>query len=64
MDEAPIVDAVERIEAALSRLEIAAQGLKARATGSPSLQQRHETLKATVAGSLAQLDALLASRGR
>lgn len=50
MEEAPIVDAVGRIEAALARLETALDGSR----------RRHEALKTSVAASLADLDALIA----
>jgi hypothetical protein len=53
MDETPIVVAVERIEAALARLEAALDGTR-------GLHQRHEALRASVARSLANLDALIA----
>lgn len=52
MEEAPIVHAVERIEAALARIEAASRK-------SGELHRRHAKLKASVTRSLADLDALL-----
>jgi len=53
MDETSIENAVERIGAALERLEAAARGCS-------RLIDRHQALKTSVARSLADLDTLLA----
>ncbi|WP_157081184.1 hypothetical protein [Novosphingobium naphthalenivorans] len=55
MEDVPIVDAVERIEAALARAEAAAPALT-------ELRGRHEQLKASVSRSLEQLDRLIESQ--
>ncbi|WP_330701655.1 hypothetical protein [Novosphingobium resinovorum] len=53
--------ALDRIEAALARIENAAPACIAQG---PGLRRRHEELKASVAQSLAGLDELLATRDR
>ncbi|SFF99773.1 hypothetical protein SAMN05518801_10587 [Novosphingobium sp. CF614] len=57
MEEASIVHAVERIEAALARIETHAAITSRK---SADLQGRHEQLKACVARSLEELDGLIA----
>lgn len=61
MNEAPALLALDRIEEALARIEAAS--LAARTGEDADLRRRHETLKASVAQSLAGLDTLLAERG-
>lgn len=56
MEEASIAQAVERIEAALARIDAASRK-------STDLHRRHARLKASVARSLADLDALLGQPG-
>lgn len=55
MEDTPIQGILERIEAALTRVESAAAGL----TG---LRDRHERLKASVTRSLEQLDHMIESQ--
>ncbi|MCT2401034.1 hypothetical protein [Novosphingobium mangrovi (ex Huang et al. 2023)] len=55
MEEVPIVKAVERIEAALARVEAASRE-------AADLRNRHERLKASVSRSLEDLDRLIADR--
>lgn len=57
MDEAAVIHAVERIEAALARLDTV---VRARDDHDEGLRHRHEALKRAVAGSLADIDALIA----
>jgi hypothetical protein len=57
MEEAPIVQTVERIEAALARLEAASRD-------TAGLRVRHERLKASVSRSLEDLDKLIAGRSQ
>ncbi|MCJ2177389.1 hypothetical protein [Novosphingobium album (ex Hu et al. 2023)] len=52
MEDVPIVHAVERIEAALARVEAAAPALT-------ELRDRHVRFKASVSRSLEQLDQLI-----
>ena len=52
MDQNPIVQAVERIEAALSRVEKASRD-------AAGLRERHDGLKASVARSIEDIDRLL-----
>lgn len=59
MNEAPLLT-LDRIEEALARIEAATRQLKS--AGNADLRQRHDQLKACVAGSLAELDELLATR--
>lgn len=59
MDDGSAGKALERIEAALARIEGAA-GRKDSEIG--ALQGRHDNLKATVAQSLARLDKLIGDR--
>jgi len=61
MDEGSIDKSLERIEAALARIEIAAarQG-----SDSADLRARHEGLKTAVSQSLGQLDKLIAGQRR
>jgi hypothetical protein len=52
MDQNPIVQVVERIEAALSRVEKASRD-------AAGLRERHDGLKASVARSIEDIDRLL-----
>jgi hypothetical protein len=61
MNEAPALPALDRIEKALARIEAAAR--QPRPVEDVDLRRRHEALKACVAQSLGDLDALLAERG-
>lgn len=64
MEGAAIEKALGRIEAALTRIEKAAARAPARGAdlASEDLAARHERLREAVAGSLRQLDGLLAGR--
>ncbi|MBW8783389.1 MAG: hypothetical protein JF593_01920 [Novosphingobium sp.] len=53
--------ALARIEAALQRIEAAARQPRG---GDPALAARHERLRATVAGAIQRLDALISEQGR
>lgn len=53
MEDPPIVDTIERIEAALARIDTVS-------SDAAGLRTRHQTLKETVARSLDDLDRLLA----
>ncbi|MCJ2186455.1 hypothetical protein [Novosphingobium beihaiensis] len=57
MEDASIVHAVERIEAALARIETASRE-------QAELQSRHSQLKAAVSRSLENLDKLIESQPR
>ena len=56
MDARSVEHALNRIDAALARIE---QATASRATGSGDIEERHERLRAAVAQSLRQLDELL-----
>jgi hypothetical protein len=65
MEKAPALRALDRIEAALARIENAAPALFAAPTGDSDLrdlERRHADLKQSVARSLSSLDDLLAER--
>ncbi len=66
MPETPVNRSLERIEAALARLESAARTVSSEARQgrdtTSELASRHERLKAAVGQSLAQLDELIAGR--
>lgn len=53
MDEASVVNALEKIEAALARIETASSNVT-------DLRYRHERLKASVSRSLEDLDRMIA----
>ena len=57
MEDASIVNAIERIEAALKRAEAASRE-------AADLRQRHERLKSSVSRSLENLDTLIAGLRR
>jgi len=64
MNGSSIIGSVDRIEAALARIETAlGQGrtVPVDAAGDGDLEVRHEALKASVADALARIDALIAS---
>jgi len=64
MNGSSIIGSVDRIEAALARIETAlGQGrpVPVDATGDGDLEVRHEVLKASVSDALARIDALIAS---
>lgn len=71
MEKSEALTALDRIEAALSRIDVALPALLDRtarletpqADHDPLLAQRHENLKRSVAQSLSELDDLLAGRG-
>ncbi len=63
MAERPLIGSLERIEAALDRIEAQAASLAAPVPDAPAdaaLQQRHRQLQVSVATALARIDALLA----
>lgn len=72
MEKAPALRALDRIEAALARIENAAPAIIAPPTGDSDarrsdlghldLERRHDDLKQSVARSLSSLDELLAER--
>lgn len=59
MDEASISQALDRIEAALARVEAASHEAVRAQRDHTALGQRHQRLRATVSQSLSELDALL-----
>lgn len=59
MEKAPALLALDRIEAALARIEMATTKV---ASDQTDLRRRHDDLKQSVALSLAGLDELLAER--
>ncbi|KQM13075.1 hypothetical protein [Novosphingobium sp. Leaf2] len=71
MEKSEVLTALDRIEAALSRIDAvlptlldrAASGKTPQPVQDPQLAQRHENLKRSVAQSLSELDDLLAGRG-
>ena len=62
MDEASVNQALDRIEAALARIEAASGEAAHAAREHADLARRHHNLKASVAQSLGELDAILARR--
>ena len=61
MEGRPIETAIDRIDAALDRLE---RAMARSAADARDLQSRHANLKATVTEALGELDALIGSSGK
>ncbi|MET1755976.1 hypothetical protein ABVV53_10975 [Novosphingobium sp. RD2P27] len=69
MDEGTLIGSLDRIEAALDRLEACAAKIAAQESGRPAappidadLEQRHSALRSSVETALARIDTLLAAR--